>query len=57
MWRVLFTKAYGRILTPALAALNPALPTDLARRSPLTTTWRAFDRALATFIDHGLAAA
>lgn len=54
---VLFTKAHGRILTPAPAALDPALPADLARRSPLATAWRAFDRALDTFIDHGLAAA
>jgi hypothetical protein len=54
---VLFTKAYGRVLTPALAASDPALPADVARRSPLATAWRAFDRAMDTFIDHGLAAA
>ena len=32
---VLFTKAYGRILGPGLAALDPQLPSDLAGRSPL----------------------
>jgi hypothetical protein len=37
---VLFTKAYGRILGPALAALDPGLPSDLARRSPLALARR-----------------
>ena len=30
---LLFTKTYRRILGPGLAALDPALPSDLARRS------------------------
>lgn len=34
---VLFTKTYGRVLAPGLAAFDPALPEDLAKRSPLTT--------------------
>ena len=54
---VLFTKTYGRVLTPALAELDPTLPPDIARRSPLATAWRALDRALDAFIGHGLAAA
>jgi hypothetical protein len=54
---VLFTKAYGRVLGPGLAALDPKLPTDLARRSPLATAWRQLDKALDQFIDNGLAAA
>jgi len=54
---VLFTKAYGRVLGPGLAALDPGLPTDLARRSPLATAWRELDQALNRFIDDGLAAA
>ena len=54
---VLFTKTYGRILTPALTALSPALPDDLARRSALATTWRQLDRALGQHITAGLAAA
>ncbi len=54
---VLFTKAYSRVLTPALTALSPALPDDLARRSPLATAWRQFDRTLDQHITAGLAAA
>ena len=54
---VLFTKAYGRVLRPGLAALDPHLPTDLAKRSPLATAWRHLDRALDAFVDDALAAA
>ncbi len=54
---VLFTKAYGRVLTPALTALNPGLPSELAHRSPLATAWRQLDRALDHHITAGLAAA
>jgi len=54
---VLFTKAYGRVLAPGLAALDPRLPEELSRRSPLATAWRQLDRTLDTFIDEGLAAA
>jgi hypothetical protein len=54
---VLFTKAYGRVLGPGLATLDPGLPAELARRSPLATAWRELDRALNRFIDDGLAAA
>jgi hypothetical protein len=54
---VLFTKAYGRILGPGLAALGPGLPGDLAKRSPLALAWRDLDRQLDRFIDHGLAPA
>ena len=43
---VLFTKTYGRVLTPGLTDLSPALPGDLARRSPLAAAWRQLDRAL-----------
>jgi hypothetical protein len=54
---VLFTKAYGRVLGPGLAVLDPALPADLAKRSPLATAWRSLDRELDRFITDGLAAA
>ena len=54
---VLFTKAYGRVLTPGLTALDPRLSDDIARRSDLATTWRAFDHSLNRFITAGLAAA
>jgi hypothetical protein len=54
---VLFTKAYGRILGPGLAALDPGLPTGLAKRSPLATAWRQLNKAIDAFVDDGLAAA
>ena len=54
---VLFTKAYGRILTPGLTALSTTLPSELARRSPLATAWRELDNALGQHITAGLAAA
>ena len=54
---VLFTKTYGRVLTPGLTGLSPGLPSDLARRSPLATAWRQLDRALDQHITAGLAAA
>jgi len=54
---VLFTKAYGRILGPGLAALDPRLPHDLAKRSPLAVAWKDLTKELDRFISHGLAAA
>ncbi len=53
----LFTKTYARVLTPGLIAFSPALPDDLARRSPLATAWRQLDRTLDRHITAGLAAA
>ena len=54
---VLFTKAYGRILTPGLTALSTALPGELTGRSPLASAWRQLDHALDQHITAGLAAA
>jgi predicted MarR family transcription regulator len=54
---VLFTKAHGRVLAPALAWLEPSLPDDIARRSPLAQAWRRFDHALDDFIADQLVAA
>jgi hypothetical protein len=54
---VLFTKTYGRVLAPGLALVDPALPDDVARRSPLALAWRAFDHALDEFTQRGLIAA
>ena len=54
---VLFTKTYGRVLAPGLAAFDPELPADLARHSPLATAWRTFNRELDRHIDHGLTTA
>jgi len=51
---VLFTKAYGRILGPGLAALDPRLPTDISRRSPLAQAWKQLTTQLDQFIGHGL---
>jgi hypothetical protein len=54
---VLFTKAHGRVLAPGLAVLDPALPSELAGRTPLAVAWRRFDQALDTFIDQQIIAA
>jgi len=43
---VFFTKTYTRIVNPALAELDPALPSEIAIRSPLASSWRAFERAI-----------
>jgi hypothetical protein len=54
---VLFTKTYGRVLAPGLAALDPHLPAQLARRSPLAIAWRQFDRDLDDVVSEALTAA
>ena len=54
---VLFTKTYGRILSPGLALLDPQLPDGLARRSPLALAWKNLTTTLDHYIDHGLAPA
>ena len=54
---VLFTKTYGRVLSPGPTALDPRLPAELAKRSPLALAWKNLNTELDTFIDHGLAAA
>jgi hypothetical protein len=54
---VLFTKTYGRVLTPGLAALNPRLPPDLVKRNPLATAWHQLDHTPEQFITNRLAAA
>jgi hypothetical protein len=43
---VFFTKTYTRILNPALVELDPALPAEIAKRSPLAVSYRAFERAI-----------
>jgi len=43
---VFFTKTYTRIVNPSLAELDPNLPDDIARRSPLARSWRDFEHAL-----------
>jgi len=54
---VLFTKTYGRVLTPGLAVMDDRLPEGIATRSPLGTAWRQLQRSLQDFINAGLAAA
>jgi hypothetical protein len=54
---VLFTKAYGRILGPGLATLDPCLPGDITQRSPLALAWKQLTTQLDLFISHGLAPA
>jgi hypothetical protein len=54
---VLFTKTYGRVLAPGLAAFDPKLPDHLARRSPLASAWRDLNRELDRHIDNGIKAA
>jgi hypothetical protein len=43
---VFFTKTYTRIVTPALAELDPHLPAEIVTRTPLVRSWRAFEHAL-----------
>jgi DNA-binding PadR family transcriptional regulator len=54
---VLFTKAYGRVLAPGLALLDPALPEGAGRRSPLAKAWRNLGRAFDDFAERSLIAA
>jgi len=43
---VFFTKTYTRILNPTLTELDPKLPDEIATRSPLARSWKAFETAL-----------
>ena len=54
---VVFTKTYGRVLAPGLALVDPGLPDEIARRSPLAVAWRTLDRALDEFTRKSLIAA
>ena len=54
---VLFTKTYGRVLTPGLAVMDIGLAPEVAARSPLSRAWDHLQRTLDQFIDEGVAAA
>ncbi|MDQ3675680.1 MAG: hypothetical protein M3401_02580 [Actinomycetota bacterium] len=54
---VFFTKTYTRIVNPSLAELDPTLPDNVARRSPLARSWRDFEHALAHNIGQAALAA
>jgi hypothetical protein len=43
---VFMTKTYTRIVNPALAELDPAIPPEIANRTALASSWRAFENAL-----------
>jgi hypothetical protein len=43
---VFFSKTYTRIINPALAELDPQLPAEIAKRSPLAVSYHAFEHAL-----------
>jgi hypothetical protein len=54
---VLFTKAYGRVLTPTLTALDPGLPESVAGHNNLARAWRHLERALEEHFTTSLIAA
>jgi hypothetical protein len=54
---VFFTKTYTRIVNPALAELDPQLPDEVSRRSPLARAWRDFEDALKDRIEQAAIAA
>ena len=54
---VFLTKTYTRIVNPSLAELDPSLPPDIADRTPLAKTWRAFEHALQDRINQAAIAA
>lgn len=54
---VFFTKTYSRVLTPGLALLDPAIPPEVAKRSPLALSWRGFDCALDDYLAGQMTAA
>jgi hypothetical protein len=47
---VLFTKTYGRVLAPGLAALDLSLPPTTGRSCPLANAWRTFERTLDQYL-------
>jgi len=46
MIAVFLTKTHTRIVNPSLAELDPQLPDQIARSTPLGKPWREFERAL-----------
>jgi hypothetical protein len=43
---VFLTKTYTRIVNPSLAELDPTLPPQIAKRTPLAQAWRALEHAI-----------
>jgi hypothetical protein len=54
---VFFTKTYTRILNPSLAELDATLPPEIAARSPIASSWRAYERAIEAKIKQAALAA
>jgi hypothetical protein len=54
---IFLTKTYTRILNPALAELDPALPPEISDQSPIASSWRAFERAIENIIRQAAIAA
>ena len=54
---VFFTKTYTRIVNPSLAQLDPQLPAEIGKRTPLANSWRSFERALDDTINQAAIAA
>lgn len=50
----LFTKAYGRGLTPGLTLLSPDLPEEVAARDPLARAWRNATNGLDAFCEKAM---
>lgn len=53
----LFTKAYGRILTPGLSLLDTDLPDHIAGRHPIAVSWRRLERDLSKYCEQAMTAA
>ena len=52
-----FAKTYCRIVSPALAHLDPGLPPEVRSRSPIAKAWHGLDRALDDLVSQsGIAA-
>jgi hypothetical protein len=43
---VFFSKTHARIVCPSLAQLDPGLPPEISRRTPLARAWRDYEHAL-----------
>jgi hypothetical protein len=54
---VLFTKTYGRVLTPGLRMFDAQLPEEIAARSTLASAWRSWSARSDGFIEAGMIAA
>jgi len=54
---VLFSKVHGRVLGCGIALLDPGLPGEVHKRSPLAVAWRRFETALDDHVERQISAA